>query len=191
MPADLHPRPAVFLDRDDTLVRCNDLPPSPPPAARGDLIDPDLVELLPGVRDACARLHAAGFVLVVVSNQGSVARGAADIAQVERVNDRVRAALTPFIAAFYFCPFHPQGRPGGPFTREHPWRKPAPGMLLAAAAELNLELSRSWLVGDASRDIEAGISAGLHPSRCLRVGPGGMAIADATDLILASHAPQA
>lgn len=176
-------RPAVFLDRDDTLIRCNDLPAAPPPAAPGDLVDPDVVELLPGVREACGLLQAAGFTLLVVSNQGSVARGAADIALVERVNARARMLLHPFVAAFYFCPFHPKGAPGGTYTREHHWRKPGAGMLHAAAEELGLDLAASWLIGDAQRDLEAGILAGLEPGRCLRVGPGHRSILDAAALV--------
>lgn len=196
----LEVRPAVFLDRDDTLVRCNDLPPPPPPGARGDLVDPALVELLPHAAEGCAMLKRAGFSLVVVSNQGCVARGAATLDRVHEVNIRVQALLSAgagamipdrpveltrsraragdartismppgIIDAFYFCPYHPRGTVPE-FTREHPWRKPAPGMIRAAVADLDLDLSRSWLVGDAARDVEAGVAAGLSPERCLRVG---------------------
>lgn len=185
------PSPAVFLDRDDTLVRCTDLPAPPPPAAPGDLIDPDLVELLPGARDACARLADAGFTLVVVTNQGTVARGGADLRAVERVNQRLRELVGRdssgrwLLASFYFCPYHPKVA-SGPWAGEHPWRKPAPGMILTAARELNLDLSRSWLVGDADRDIEAGLAAGLG-TRCLKIGGVSMRIPSlsrAADLIL-------
>jgi len=171
--------PAVFLDRDDTLVECNSLPPPSPPAAPGDLIDPALVRLLPGVLGACRRLKAAGFRLVVISNQGTVARGGATLDLVRAVNDRVRALLTDpstrggesLIHAVYFCPYHPNGVVPE-FTREHSWRKPAPGMLLAAAQEHQLDLSKSWLVGDAPRDVEAGKAAGLPPKKCLLIGTG-------------------
>lgn len=174
-------RPAVFLDRDDTLIEARSLPAPAPPAAAGDVFNPALVRLLPGVAEACGRLHGAGLVLVVVSNQGSVARGAASLLDVERTNDRVRE-LIPVLSAFYFCPFHPQGRVPE-LAREHPWRKPGPGMIQAAAAELGLNLSRSWLVGDARRDIEAGIAAGLLPGRCLLVAPGA-GLAELTAVIL-------
>jgi len=165
-------RPAVFLDRDDTLIECRGLPPPPPPAAAGDLVDPEFVRLLPGVVDGCAALRRAGFSLVVVTNQGVVARGGADLAAVERVNDRLRVLLTVkgqcLIDAVYYCPFHPKGAVPE-FTREHPWRKPRAGMLLAAAAELGLDLERSWLIGDAERDLEAGVAAGLA-QRVVRIG---------------------
>jgi histidinol-phosphate phosphatase family protein len=166
---------AVFLDRDDTLIECNGLPPPPPPAAPGDLTDPALVRLLPGVLEACAAMKNAGYALVVVSNQGVVARGGATVQRVEEVNRRVGELLSvhgqPLIDRFYFCPYHPRGTVPE-FAHEHPWRKPAPGMVLAAAADLGLDLRQSWLIGDAERDIQAGIAAGLDPARCLRIGPG-------------------
>lgn len=173
--------PAVFLDRDDTLIACNELPPPPPPGAKGDLVDPALVRLLPGVAEGLALLKGAGFALVVVSNQGSVARGAATLEVVRKVNDRLQQLLAdaclsvrpglsmPILDAVFFCPFHPKGNVPE-YTREHPWRKPNPGMILAAAADLSLDLSRSWLIGDAERDIEAGMKAGIPRERALRVG---------------------
>src|SRR5436190_5075869 len=140
------PRPAVFLDRDDTLIEARSLPPPPPPAAPGDVCDPGQVRLLPGVREACGRLRRAGFVLVVVSNQGVVARGGATLARIEEVGARLRQLL-PELDAVYICPYHPKGIVPE-FTREHPWRKPAPGMIRAAAAEHHIDLARSWMVGD-------------------------------------------
>lgn len=168
-------KPAVFLDRDDTLIACNELPPAPPPAAPGDLCDPDLVRLLPGVADALRQLRSAGFTLVVVTNQGGVARGGLTLERVEEINRRVSSLLraadgSALIERFYFCPFHPRGNVAA-YTREHPWRKPAPGMLLAARDELDLDLTASWMIGDAARDVEAGLNAGLRPERCLRIGP--------------------
>lgn len=164
-------KPAIFLDRDDTLMEANSLPPPPAPAAPGDVVDPLLVRLLPGAREACGKLKAAGFGLVVVSNQGVVARGGATLEQVHEVNSRLADLLGPgVIDAFYFCPFHPKGSLPE-FTREHPWRKPGPGMVLAAAAELQLDIGSSWLVGDSERDIQAGVAAGIAAERCLLVGP--------------------
>ncbi|MBS0197829.1 MAG: HAD-IIIA family hydrolase [Planctomycetes bacterium] len=165
-------RACVFLDRDDTLIECTCLPPPPPPAAKGDLVDPALVRLLPGVLEGCARLAGAGFALVVVTNQGVVARGGADTRRVEIVNDRVRELLTvdgrPLVEAVYYCPFHPKGAVT-PWVREHAWRKPGAGMILAAAEDLDLDLEKSWLIGDAQRDIDAAESAGLG-GRAVMVG---------------------
>jgi D-glycero-D-manno-heptose 1,7-bisphosphate phosphatase len=163
-------RPAVFLDRDDTLMEANSLPAPPPPAAPGDVVDPELVRLLPGAREACELLKRAGYLLVVVSNQGVVARGGATTAQVDAVNARLASLLGDgVIDACYYCPFHPRGNVPA-FTMEHPWRKPSPGMILAATEDLSLDLSRSWLIGDAERDIEAGVAAGIDRRRCLRTG---------------------
>ncbi len=150
-------RSAVFLDRDGTLI-AND----------GDLGDPAEVRLLPGAAEACALLRAAhDRALVVVTNQGGVARGAYDEAAVDRTNarieERLRAAtgLPRVLDAFYHCPFHPDGTVER-YRREHPWRKPAPGMLLAAARDLDLDLGRSWMVGDAERDVLAGRAVGCR-----------------------------
>lgn len=166
-------RPSVFLDRDDTLIECRRLPAPAPPAKAGDLTDPALVRLLPGVAEGLASLAGVGFALVVVSNQGVVARGGATCERVEEINRNVAEAIVraggPRVDAFYFCPYHPLGSVPE-FSRDHEWRKPAPGMILAAASELGLDLARSWLIGDAERDIQAGIAAGLPASRCLLIG---------------------
>lgn len=166
--------PAVFLDRDDTLVDNKDA--TAHTAAPGDLVDPALVRLLPGAAEACARLQATGLPLVVITNQGGVAQGVCTLRQVEAVNDRLRALLRGHgveLAGVYYSPNRPP--PAGViprFSTPHPWRKPGPGMLLAAAADLDLDLPRSWCIGDAPRDVEAGLAAGLAPQRCLRIGPG-------------------
>jgi histidinol-phosphate phosphatase family protein len=145
---------AVFLDRDNTLIP-ND----------GDLGDPDQVRLLEGVAPALARLADAGFRLVVVSNQGGVARGRYGEADVEAVHRRIASLVDEaagrrgLIDRFYYCPYHPEGTIEA-YAREHPWRKPRPGMLLAAEGDLGLDLARSWLIGDQPRDVEAGRAAG-------------------------------
>ncbi len=171
------PSPAVFLDRDDTLIANASLPASAFAAGRhGDLADPAFVALLPGVAGACLGLRRAGFLLVVVSNQGVVARGGATLEQVEATSDRMCALLPDpdrpgrsLIERVYHCPWHPAGAIE-PFNVEHPWRKPSPGMILAAIADLDIDPTASWLVGDAERDIEAGRRAGLDAARLLRVG---------------------
>ena len=174
------PRACVFLDRDDTLIPNTTLPPpaDPHPAWKpGDLSDPDRVEVLPGALEACRLLRAQGFALVVVSNQGCVARGSATIADVEAVNARVGElfvdnAGSPLIDAFYYCPYHPNGNVPE-YTREHELRKPQPGMILKANDDLGLDLSRSWLIGDMPRDCESGVNAGLSSDRCLLIGERG------------------
>lgn len=146
---------AVFLDRDDTLIPCRSVTPD------GDLGDPALVRLADGALEACRALAQAGFALIVVSNQGGVARGRYTEKDVAAVNQRLNGLLGGLIDRFYTCPFHPGGIVPA-YTREHPWRKPAPGMLLAAADALGLDLQQSWMVGDAPRDIQAGHAAGCR-----------------------------
>lgn len=186
-------RVAVFLDRDDTLIFNRTLPPpSDPPEGwkPGDLYDAERVRLMPGAIEACRVLKARGFALVIVTNQGCVARGSATIAQVEAVNARVRELLVgeagePLIDGVYFVPFHPGGNVPE-YTKEHPWRKPGPGMLLAAGRDLGLDLAESWLIGDAPRDCEAGVNAGLREDRCLLCGPEGehATVLDAAGVVL-------
>ncbi len=144
-------RSAVFLDRDNTIIR-ND----------GDLGDPEGVELMPTARDALASLHADGRALIVITNQGGVARGRYGEDDVRAVHVRTQELLGAVpILDWLWCPFHPTGVVPE-FTREHPWRKPAPGMLLEAAKRHDLDLARSWLIGDQDRDIAAGIAAGCR-----------------------------
>ncbi|MCP4758589.1 MAG: HAD family hydrolase [Planctomycetes bacterium] len=144
-------RPAIFLDRDNTIIR-ND----------GDLGDPDGVELMPTALEALASLHSAGWPLIVITNQGGVARGRYGEDDVRAVHARTQALLGAVpILDWLWCPFHPTGTVPR-FTREHPWRKPAPGMLLEAANRHDLDLTRSWLIGDQDRDIAAGLAVGCR-----------------------------
>lgn len=184
-------RPAVFLDRDDTIldttaVTRNDTVP-------GDLFDPAHARLLPGAADAIARLRRAGFSIVVFTSQGGIARGTGSIKDSEAVNDAMRRMLaeatgdTHAISAVYFCPFHPKGSVE-PFNREHPWRKPAPGMISSAAAELGIDLARSWSVGDKPRDTESAVAAGIDAARALLIGTSGETSARYSDLSAAADA---
>jgi D-glycero-D-manno-heptose 1,7-bisphosphate phosphatase len=158
--------PAVFLDRDNTLI-AND----------GDLGDPDAVELLPGVPEGLGRLREAGYRLIVVTNQGGVARGRYGEDDVDAVNQRIarivdeRAGAARLIERFYYCPFHPDATVEA-YRREHPWRKPQPGMLLQATRDLGLDLARSWMIGDAARDVAAGRSAGCRTILLAESEPG-------------------
>lgn len=148
--------PAVFLDRDNTLI-AND----------GDLGDPDKVVILDGVPAGLLALRKAGYRLVVVTNQGGVARGKFTEADVDAVHQRVASLIEDeteaesLIDRFYYCPYHPEGsRPE--YRRDHSWRKPHPGMLVQAARDMQIDLSRSWMIGDQTRDIRAGKAAGCR-----------------------------
>lgn len=179
-------RPAVFLDRDGTLI-----------AEVGYLGDPDGVALLSGVPDSLRRLREAGLALVVASNQAGVARGYFTEEDVLAVNRRLADILADEgleLDGWYYCTHHPDF--GGPCD----CRKPAPGMLTRAARDLGLDLGRSWIVGDHPSDAEAGRRAGARPIIVLsghtrehddELPRGVPVVADlsaATDLILAERA---
>jgi D-glycero-D-manno-heptose 1,7-bisphosphate phosphatase len=140
-------RRAVFLDRDGVLnsapVR-DGRPRSPSTVAE--------VEILPGVPRACERLRGQGFLLIVVTNQPEVARGRLERRTVEEINDFLRNRIP--LDDVRVC-YHDD--PDGCDCR-----KPKPGMLLAAARDLNISLNRSFVVGDRWRDIEAGRRAGCR-----------------------------
>lgn len=159
------------MDRDDTLIVNRVITSGT--RFPGSLFDPGLVRLTDGAAEACAALKGAGFALVLVTNQGCVARGECTVANVEATNRRVRRVVEEqagvALDGVYSCPFHPQGTIE-PFNVEHPWRKPNPGMMLAAAADLGLDLGRSWMIGDAERDIEAAMRAGIDVGRTIVVG---------------------
>lgn len=138
---------AVFLDRDGVLNAASVRDGQPhPPASAGELT------ILPGVAAALADLKRAGYALVVVTNQPDVARGAQARAAIDAIHARLRAELP--IDAIYCC-FHDD-------PDDCVCRKPRPGLLLAAARELSLDLCTSFLVGDRWRDIEAGAAAGCR-----------------------------
>lgn len=148
-------RPAVFFDRDNTLI-VND----------GYLGDPSKVELVEGAADAVASARQLGFVVVTVSNQSGVARGMFDEEAVRAVNQRMDELLrqsrsAAVIARHEFCPDHPEAAVEQ-YRRESHRRKPLPGMIRDAAEKLHLDLSRSWVIGDAPRDIQAGRAAGCR-----------------------------
>jgi D-glycero-D-manno-heptose 1,7-bisphosphate phosphatase len=191
------PRPAIFFDRDNTLM-VND----------GYLSNPDHVHLIAGAPDAIARGRALGFAIVTVSNQSGVARGLFTEDSVRAVDARMDELLrqtnpNAIIDHHEFCPFHPEGTVER-YRQENDCRKPRPGMLLSAARLLDLDLPKSWLIGDAPRDIEAGKAAGCRAillrmanvpvspaaESPLIVQPDGIAatLLQAIDIIAASHA---
>jgi histidinol-phosphate phosphatase family protein len=144
-------RPAVFVDRDGTLIE--DVPYNH---------DPEQVRVFPGVRDALQRLRAAGYLIVMATNQSAIGRGWATIADFDLVQARLLELLGhDAFDAIEMC----HDAPDEPSER----RKPEPGMILDAARKLGIELKRSWMIGDKASDIECGIRAGV---RSLQVGTG-------------------
>jgi D-glycero-D-manno-heptose 1,7-bisphosphate phosphatase len=176
-------RPVVFLDRDDTLLATNEATANL--RVPGDLLQPDLVRLLPGAGQACRRLIGAGYPLVLITNQGGVARGMGTLADAEATNDTMRAQLAALgvtLAGVYYCPFASSGHVV-PFNVDHDWRKPGAGMYGAASAELGIDLARSWSIGDKARDVEAAVAGGVPRERCFLIATSGATGAHAPDLL--------
>ncbi len=185
-------RPAVFLDRDGTII-----------AWVHYLIDPDMVRLIDGAARAIRALRSAGYALVVVSNQSAVGRGMLTVDRLFEVHDAMCQKLAEEGArldGFYFCPAVPAADERT--ADEHPDRKPAPGMLLRASIDLDLDLSRSWMIGDMVSDVLAGRNAGCMGSILVRSGHGlpddlgeladtliAADILEAADMILARDRP--
>lgn len=142
---------AVFLDRDGVLNR---------PVVRDGLSFPparvDEFELYPDAVEACARLKAAGFLLVVVTNQPDVGRGTQSREIVEPMHAKLRGAI-PSLDGIEVC-FHAGAAHGEPCE----CRKPKPGMLLRAAAALDIDLKQSFLIGDRWRDVDCAHAAGCR-----------------------------
>jgi D-glycero-D-manno-heptose 1,7-bisphosphate phosphatase len=142
---------AVFLDKDGTLV--DDVPYN---------VDPARIRLLPGVVQGLEALHAAGYRLIVVSNQSGVARGYFTEDALVSAQERLREVLAAdgvSLAGFYYCPHHPEGL-NRTYAITCSCRKPKPGLLLKAAVAHGIDLRQSWLVGDILDDVEAGRRAG-------------------------------
>ena len=151
-------RPAVFLDRDGTLIE-----------GEGYLGDPGGVRPIPGVRDALRTLADRGWLRVVVTNQSGVARGYFTPDDYAAVTRAVDAEVGP-LDAYYAC-FHLADGVVAPWNVACACRKPLPGMIEQAAAEHGVDLSRSVLVGDDLRDLEAARAAGVEPI-LVRTGKG-------------------
>ena len=180
-------RAAVFLDRDGTVVEERDY-----------LANPAHVRLLPGAADAIRRMRAAGYPVVLVTNQSGIARGLYRLEQYHAVQARVEQLLRDAGAAVdgtYYCPHHPD------FTGPCDCRKPGPGMYSAAARDLSVAPERSWFVGDKLTDVQPALGFGGR-GILVRTGygrdqearvPAGVAVVDdltaAADLILAHGGP--
>ena len=158
---------AFFLDRDGTVNE-----------EISFLHRPEDAVLIPGVAEAIRKIHAAGFLAVVVSNQSGVARGMFPPSDVEAVHARIqwlllRQGADATADAWYYCPHHPE------ITGECGCRKPRPGMLLRAAEDLGIDLKRSFMVGDRMSDLRAGAAAGCAASLLVTTGYGAKLTEDA------------
>ena len=151
---------AFFLDRDGVINE-----------EVNYLHEAEKTVLIPGVPEAVQRIHAAGFLAVAVTNQAGVAKGFYPLSHIVSVHARIqrlllRSGADAVIDAWYFCPHHPE------FTGECSCRKPRPGMLLRAAADFDIDLSRSFMIGDRISDLLAGRGAGCRASMLVLSGYG-------------------
>lgn len=144
---------AVFIDKDGTLVK--DVPYN---------ADPQKVVLEPGAGEALAALQAAGFMLIMVTNQSGVAHGYFHEEDLLPVFDKIQELLGEAgvqLDAVYYCPHHPAGKIAR-YRQSCICRKPRPGMLLHAARDHHLHLHDSWMIGDILHDMEAGNRVGCR-----------------------------
>jgi D-glycero-D-manno-heptose 1,7-bisphosphate phosphatase len=156
-------RPALFLDRDGVLNRRN---------VEGYVVEPSDFEPLDLALDAAASAQRMGAAVVVVSNQGGIGRSQTTESQVMVINALLLAALAErevLLDGIYTCPHHPLS--ADPTQRNCECRKPKPGLILAAARDLNLDLTGSILIGDQESDIAAARAAGISEDRALLIGP--------------------
>lgn len=146
-------RPGAFLDRDGVLIVDCGYPHRP-----------DQLILIPGAAEAVKRLNAAGYVVVIVTNQSGVARGLFSEETMHGFNALLVQRLAEAgarIDAVYACPFHAEAVDDRYRHPDHPDRKPNPGMLLKAVAEHDLDPARSLMIGDQASDMEAARRAGV------------------------------
>lgn len=146
---------AVFLDRDGTINKYV-----------GFLRNIDEFELIDGVGEAIKKINTKGYLAIVITNQPVIARGEVTFEELQQIHNKMETLLGyegAYLDAIYFCPHHPHNGYEGEvreFKTECDCRKPKPGMLFQAAKDYNIDLSRSWMIGDSENDIEAGKNAG-------------------------------
>jgi D,D-heptose 1,7-bisphosphate phosphatase len=144
---------AVFLDRDGTIIK--DV---------GYLSSPDQIQFIPGSIEAIKKLKEAGYKVVVVTNQAGIARGliTEDMLQtVDKVLHKWILNGGTHLDGIYYCPHHPE-HGVYPYKQACECRKPHPGLIKKAEKDLNIDLSRSFMVGDKASDVEAGKRAGTR-----------------------------
>jgi D-glycero-D-manno-heptose 1,7-bisphosphate phosphatase len=161
--ATAHGQPALFLDRDGAIVEETEF-----------LCRVEDIVMISGASAVIAGANKRGIPVVMVTNQAGIGRGYYGWAEFKAVQTAILSALAAAgarIDAVYACPHHPSGQ--GAFAHpDHPARKPNPGMLLQAAADLALDLRKSWLVGDRATDIEAAKRAGTAGALLVATGYG-------------------
>lgn len=151
---------AIFLDRDGTINKYV-----------GFLREVEQFELLPNTSEAIKKINDSGYLAIVVTNQPVIARGEVTFEQLDQIHNKMETLLGKdgtYLDGIYFCPHHPHKGFEGEIPElkvECECRKPKPGMLLQAAKDFNIDLSKSWMIGDSDNDILAGENAGCSTAR--------------------------
>lgn len=146
---------AIFLDRDGTINKYV-----------GFLRDINDFELLPEVAEAIKKINSLGYLAILITNQPVIARGEMSFEQLQNIHNKLETLLGKagaYLDRIYFCPHHPHSGYDGEVPElkiECDCRKPKPGMIFRAAEEFNIDLSKSWMIGDGENDIQAGRNAG-------------------------------
>jgi D-glycero-D-manno-heptose 1,7-bisphosphate phosphatase len=147
------PKPAIFLDKDGTLIE--DIPYN---------VDPDRIVFTEGTIAGLKLLHEAGYPLIVISNQSGVARGYFPESALLPVIQKLHAMFDEIgvkLSDFYYCPHHSQGSVSE-YAIDCHCRKPKPGMFYQAASDHDIDLNHSWFIGDILHDVAAGRAAGCR-----------------------------
>jgi D-glycero-D-manno-heptose 1,7-bisphosphate phosphatase len=142
---------AIFIDKDGTLIE--DIPYN---------VDPDLIRFMAGAIDGLKKLKTEGYLLIVISNQSGIAHGYFKEEAMQQVKEKLWGTLQDYgirLDGLFYCPHHPYGTVSQ-YAFSCDCRKPKPGMIFKAAENLNVDLSRSWMIGDILHDVEAGNKAG-------------------------------
>ncbi len=143
---------AIFLDRDGTVSY-----------EVGYVNHPSRYDIMPGSVDAIKKINQSEFLAVLVTNQAGVARGYFKEELILKVHEKLENLLSEknaYLDAIYYCPHHPElGEP--PYRMNCNCRKPKPGLLMRAQKDLNIDLSKSYIIGDSIKDIETGFNAGV------------------------------
>lgn len=148
---------AIFLDRDGTINEYV-----------GFLRNIDEFRLLDGAAEAIKKINASGYLAIVVTNQPVIARGEVTFGELHEIHNKMETLLGEkgaYLDAIYYCPHHPDKGFAGEVPElkfECECRKPKPGMLIKAAEDFNIDLSKSWMIGDSESDVKAGEAAGCH-----------------------------
>lgn len=153
-----HMQKAIFLDRDGTINKY-----------KGYITNPDDIELLPGVAEAISKFNRSGYLSVIITNQPIIARGDSSFENLEKIHNRLETVLGEkgaYVDAIYYCPHHPNKgfeNEVAELKFDCDCRKPKPGLILQAAKEYNIDLTKSYMVGDSVIDILAAQNAGCIP----------------------------